>query len=105
MARCYLLSFEVESMLEAKTQSQELKAKSQEPPFSHTPAAYLMAVAMYCSEMRPFQTHSSPLEAAEAGTQTVGHSPQGCWPFRGSPPMPLSVAPNNFQSLRYCGPN
>jgi hypothetical protein len=47
---------------------------------------------MYCSEMRPFQTHSSPLEAAEAGTQTVGHSPQGCRPFRVSPPMPLSVS-------------
>jgi hypothetical protein len=51
-----------------------------------------MAVAMYCSEMRPSQTHSSPLEAAEAGTQTVGHIPQGCRPFRVSPPMPLSVS-------------
>jgi hypothetical protein len=58
----------------------------------HTPATYLMAVAMYCSEMHPCQTHSSPLEAAEAGTQTVGHSPQGCWPFRVAPPMPLSVS-------------
>ena len=52
---------------------------------------------MYCSEMRPYQTHSSPLEAAEAGTQTVGHSPQGCRPFRVAPPMPLSVVPCSFQ--------
>jgi hypothetical protein len=55
----------------------------------HTPATYLMA--MCCAEMHPYQTHSSPLEAAEAGTHTVGHSPQGCRPFRASPPMPLSV--------------
>jgi hypothetical protein len=79
-------------MRAANTQSQELRAKDQEPSFSHTTATYLMAVAMYCSEMRPFHTHSSPLEAAEAGTQTVGHSPQGCWPFRVAPPMPLSVS-------------
>jgi hypothetical protein len=50
-------------------------------------------MAMCCAEMRPYQTHSSPLEAAEAGTQTVGHSPQGCRPFRVAPPMPLSVLP------------
>ena len=59
---------------------------------------------MDCSEMHPCQTHSSPLEAAEAGTQTVGHSPQGCWPFRVAPPMPLSVQPCNFQSLRIVDP-
>jgi hypothetical protein len=51
---------------------------------------------MCCAEMHPFQTHSSPLEAAEAGTQTVGHSPQSCRPFRVSPPMPLSVLPNEL---------
>src|SRR3954447_17729842 len=48
-------------------------------------------MAMCCAEMHPYQTHSSPLEAAEAGTQTVGHSPQRCRPFRVSPPTPLSV--------------
>jgi hypothetical protein len=62
--------------------------------FSHTTATYLMA--MCCAEMHPFQTRSSPLEAAEAGTQTVGHSPQSCRPFRVSPPMPLSVLPNEL---------
>jgi len=32
-----------------------------------------------------YQAHSSPLEAAEAGTQTVGHSPQGLQAFPGFP--------------------
>jgi hypothetical protein len=32
---------------------------------------------------------SSPLEAAEAGAQTVGHSPQGCRPFWVSPASQL----------------
>ena len=71
------------------------KAKNQRPRansrFSHTPATYLMALS--CAEMHPYQTHFSPLEAAEAGTQTVGHSPQRCRPFRVAPPMPLSVLP------------
>src|SRR5579859_8224115 len=38
-------------------------------------------------EIHPcFRRHtSSPLEAAEAGTQTVRHSPQSCRPFWGFP--------------------
>jgi hypothetical protein len=35
--------------------------------------------------MHLYQAHSSPLEAAEAGTQTVGHSPQGLQAFPGVP--------------------
>jgi len=32
-----------------------------------------------------FSQSLSPPEAAEAGAHTVGHSPQGCKPFRVSP--------------------
>jgi len=40
---------------------------------------------MCCAGMHLYQAHSSPLEAAEAGTQTVGHSPQGLQAFPGFP--------------------
>jgi len=41
---------------------------------------------MSCAGNTPFSGHtSSPLEAAEAGTQTVRHSPQSCRPFWGFP--------------------
>jgi len=59
-------------------------------------------MALSCAEMHPYQTHFSPLEAAEAGTQTVGHSPQRCRPFRVAPPMPLSVFPvRNIGELHF----
>ena len=64
-----------------------------------------MAVAMFCSEMHPYQTHSSPLEAAEAGTQTVGHSPQGCRLFRVTPADAASRSkPCSFQRLSFNPP-
>jgi hypothetical protein len=55
-------------------------AKSWRPSAaSHTPATYPMANVLR-RKYTPFSGGhtSSPLEAAEAGTQTGGHSPQGC---------------------------
>src|SRR5689334_21195531 len=72
--------------------------------FSHTTATYLMAIC--CSEMRPNQTHSSPLEAAEAGTQTVGHSPQGLQAFPGLPAdAALGLNKPSSRTCVNCGPN
>jgi hypothetical protein len=56
--------------------------------FSHTTATYLMANVLR-RNVSLSDTHSSPLEAAEAGTQTVGHSPQGLQAF---PSFPADAA-------------
>jgi hypothetical protein len=56
--------------------------------------------------MRLNQTHSSPLEAAEAGTQTVGHSPQGLQAFPGSPADAALGRTKQFpETCGNCGPN
>ena len=48
----------IESMPEAKTQSQKLRAKGQEPSFSHTTATYLMAMcAQKCILIRHTPVH------------------------------------------------
>jgi hypothetical protein len=68
-----------------KHKSQELMAKSQWLLFSHS--RDLSNGECLAREIHPFQGHtSSPLEAAEAGTPTMGHSPQRCRPFLGFPP-------------------
>jgi hypothetical protein len=61
---------------------------------------------MCCAGMRLNQTHSSPLEAAEAGTQTVGHSPQGLQAFPGSPADAALGRTKQFpETCGNCGPN
>jgi len=42
-------------------------------------------VANLQAQKLSFSQSLSPPEAAEAGAHTVGHSPQGCWPFWVSP--------------------
>jgi hypothetical protein len=69
-------------MLAAKTPSQELMAKSQKLRFLKLLRPIQMTVYRAEAQLSP---HFRSSEAAEAGAQTVGHSPQGCRPFRVSP--------------------
>src|SRR6266571_8708273 len=57
------------------------RAKGRSPGHSSAP----QSGGKFTSSKAQFFPSLSPPEAAETGAQTVGHSPQGCRPFRVSP--------------------